>query len=155
MNLKSDTLETEHKWLQETYEKRKKRVFDLGVKAIDLLLQGSETVSYRTVSVKSKEIDPNGIGIHPNTIRSNEQLQGYFAEHCTSKKRMPRRSSSLPPGEYQDAFKNIRIDRDIERVRRRYMKLSKNELVDLLINSEQYIAQNNKLWLKNEFERHQ
>jgi hypothetical protein len=35
------------------------------------------------------------------------------------------------------------------------MKLSKSELVELLIQSEQYIAQNNKLWLKKEFERHQ
>jgi len=34
-------------------------------------------------------------------------------------------------------------------------QLSKSELVELLIQSEQYIAKNNKLWLKEEFEKHQ
>jgi len=32
-----------------------------------------------------------------------------------------------------------------------YMKYSKRELVDLLINSEQYLAVHNHLWIKNEF----
>jgi len=31
----------------------------------------------------------------------------------------------------------------------------KVELVDLLIRTEQYIAQQNQLWLKNEFEKFQ
>jgi len=35
------------------------------------------------------------------------------------------------------------------------MKLSKSELAELLIQSEQYITQNNTLWLKEEFEKHQ
>lgn len=34
------------------------------------------------------------------------------------------------------------------------MKLTKSELVELLIQSEQYIAQNDKLWLKEEFEKY-
>lgn len=32
------------------------------------------------------------------------------------------------------------------------MQLNKSELVELLIRAEQYIASQNKLWLKTEFE---
>jgi hypothetical protein len=31
---------------------------------------------------------------------------------------------------------------------------SKRELVSLLINAEQYIAEQNQIWLKNEFEKY-
>jgi len=49
-------------------------------------------------------------------------------------------------------FKNIKLDRDVQRVKGRYMQLTKLELVELLINAEQYIAEQNKVWLKSQFE---
>ncbi|MDF2651520.1 MAG: hypothetical protein K0Q73_7325 [Paenibacillus sp.] len=52
-------------------------------------------------------------------------------------------------------FKKVREERDLNRVKRRYMKLTKSELVELLIQSEQYMAQNNKLLLKVEFKKYQ
>ena len=52
-----------------------------------------------------------------------------------------------------DIFKHIKQDRDIDRVRQRYMQFTKPELVDLLIRMEQYIAYQNQHWLKNEFEK--
>jgi hypothetical protein len=51
-------------------------------------------------------------------------------------------------------FTQVKEQRDLERARRRYMKLTKSELIELLIQSEQYIAQNNKLWLKDELEKY-
>lgn len=54
-----------------------------------------------------------------------------------------------------DDLKHIKEDRELERVRRRYMQLKKSELVELLIRAEQYIASQNNLWLKTEFEKYQ
>lgn len=90
-----------------------------------------------------------------NTILSNKELHEYISQHSTSKSSKARKAPRMPQEELSNIFKQVKEDRNIERVRRRYMKLSKSELVELLIRSEQYIAQNNKLWLKKEFERHQ
>jgi hypothetical protein len=51
-------------------------------------------------------------------------------------------------------FKHNKHDRDIDRVRQRYMQLTKPELVELLIQMEQYIAYQNQYWLKSEFEKY-
>lgn len=49
-------------------------------------------------------------------------------------------------------YTHIKIDRDVQRVKGRYMKMSKLELVELLIQAEQYIAEQNKTWIKTQFE---
>lgn len=46
-------------------------------------------------------------------------------------------------------FKNIKVDRDLYRLKRRYMKLTKSELADMIITLEQYIATNNDVWIKD------
>ncbi|WP_270881619.1 hypothetical protein [Paenibacillus aestuarii] len=142
----------EREWLQSLYDDKKKRSFELGVKAIDLLVKEGSSVSYRTVSDKSKIIDSEGIGIHPNTIRKNKELHAYFSKHISAKFYKPRKSSRVPIAGDLDSFKQIKQERDITRVKQRYMQLTKNELVDLLIHMEQYIAKQNQHWLKNQFE---
>lgn len=71
---------TELEWLQASYDKKKNRSLELGVKAIDTLIKEGETVSYRTVSDKSKVIDPEGIDMHQNTIRKNQELHNHFLQ---------------------------------------------------------------------------
>ncbi|CAH8770875.1 hypothetical protein [Paenibacillus dendritiformis] len=144
---------TELEWLQASYDKKKNRSLELGVKAIDTLIKEGKTVSYRTVSDKSKVIDPEGIGIHQNTIRKNQELHNHFLQYRTTKVYNPRKRSSKPLDNDLDAFRHIKQDRDIDRVRQRYMQLTKPELVDLLIRMEQYIAYQNQHWLKSEFEK--
>jgi hypothetical protein len=154
MRRKSVSLQTnELEWLQASYERKKNRSFDLGVKAIDALTKEGTSVSYRTVSDKSKEIDPDGIGIHQNTIRKNKGLYKHFLIHSTTKVYKPRKISHKPLDDDIDSFKHIKQDRDVDRVRQRYMQLTKPELVDLLIRMEQYIAYQNQHWLKSEFEK--
>ncbi|MCR8645900.1 hypothetical protein NV379_24985 [Paenibacillus sp. N1-5-1-14] len=145
----------ELKWLQASYDEKKNRSFELGVKAIDALSNEGKSVSYRTVSDKSKEIDPDGKGIHQNTIRNNKELHNHFLKHSTTKVYKPLKRSHKPLNDDLDAFKHIKQDRDIDRVRQRYMQLTKPELVDLLVRMEQYIAHQNQTWLKSEFEKFQ
>jgi hypothetical protein len=65
----------------------------------------------------------------------------------TTKVYSPRITSHKSLQDDLDAFKHIKQDRDVIRVRQRYMQRTKPELVDLLIRMEQYIALQNKHWL--------
>jgi hypothetical protein len=54
---------------------------------------------------------------------------------------------------HKSRYKERNVLWDVDRVRQRYMQLTKPELVDLLIRMEQYIAYQNQHWLKYEFEK--
>lgn len=66
-------------WLQASYDKRKNRSIELGVKAIDTLIKVGKTVSYRTVSDKSKEIDPDGLYIKIQSERIKSFIIIFFS----------------------------------------------------------------------------
>ncbi|NIK76861.1 hypothetical protein FHS15_001986 [Paenibacillus castaneae] len=55
-------------WLQNRYEQRKSRSVELGINAIDKLVKDNKPVSYHTVSELTRELDPDGEGIHSNTF---------------------------------------------------------------------------------------
>lgn len=77
---------TFYNWAEErsSYDKKKNRSLELDVKAIDTLIKEVKTISYRTVSDKSKVIDPEGIGIHQNTISKNQELHNHFLQYRTT-----------------------------------------------------------------------
>ncbi|SDT53988.1 hypothetical protein SAMN05444162_4855 [Paenibacillaceae bacterium GAS479] len=145
----------DREWLESLYDKKRSRSYEFGVKAITVLLNEGKTVSYRTVAQRSKEIDPDGRGIHQNTITNNKELHDYFLQFSTTKTYKPRKKANKSLLDDLDAFKHIKLDRDVERVRQRYMQLTKSDLVELIIRMEQYISHQNKNWLKNEFEKFQ
>jgi hypothetical protein len=43
------------------------------------------------------------------------------------------------------------FSRDIENVRKRYRKMTKEELIEKLIQAEQYIAENHENWIVEQF----
>lgn len=143
----------EREWLESLYDKKRSRSYELGVKAITILFNEGKTVSYRTVALKSKEIDPDGRGIHQNTIINNKELHDYFLQYSTTKAYKARKKSNKRLLGDLEEFKHIKPDRDIDRVRQRYMQLTKPDLVELIIRMEQYISHQNQIWLKNEFEK--
>ncbi|MHA6484240.1 hypothetical protein ACX1C1_20310 [Paenibacillus sp. strain BS8-2] len=156
MRQKSESpVNNELSWLQVRYEQRKNRSVELGINAIDKLVKDNNPVSYRTVSELTRELDPDGEGIHPNTIRKNSELHDYFVRHRTAKPYKPRKRAVKQLLDEMDSFKQIKINRDLERVRQRYMQSTKAELVEHLIRLELYVAQQNQIWLKNEFEKFQ
>jgi hypothetical protein len=140
-------------WLQPLYEQKKARSLQLGIKAIDDLRKSEGIISYATVAKRSRELDQEGNGIHPNTLRKNTELMEYFLKYRTSKYNKPLKRSAQSADEELDEFRNIKQDRDIDRVKQRYMKYTKPELVDLIIRMEQYIERNNRHWIKDQFEK--
>jgi hypothetical protein len=141
-------------WLKESHQKRSRRSVELGKQAIDFLIKKDEPVTYTNVADVSKEIDPEGKGIHPNTIRTNEQLYKYYMKHSLTYKQKEN-SKKVKPSlntEKDIDFGKIKPNRSVENAQRKYMKLSKKELVQRLILAEQYIAENNSKWVANYFE---
>ncbi|PGA73492.1 hypothetical protein [Bacillus pseudomycoides] len=142
-------------WLKEVHESRSQRSLLLGKEAIDLLVKQNLPVTLKTVSEKSKDIDPEGKGIHRNTISTNQELNAYYKQHSKSYKKKlninkstQKRSVAFTSVDYR----RIRLDGSIENTERKYMKMSKKELVQRLILAEQYIAENNSKWVANYFE---
>lgn len=143
---------SERLWLKDNHEDSRNRSIELGKKAIDLLVSQDLPVTLDSVSEKSKEIDTKGI--HRNTIRTNEILYAYYKKHSTSYKQKQNsnknkiKNSNIENIDYQ----KLSCERNPKSLEKKYMQLTKNELVHRLIHAEQYIAENNKKWITNYFE---
>ncbi|MGG0276531.1 hypothetical protein [Bacillus rhizoplanae] len=138
-------LDDKRPWLTQVYKRRNQRSFDLGKKAIDLLVKQGLSVTFSTVSEKTKEIDPEGKGIHWQTVKSNEALYEYYKQHSkTYKQRSHSRRSAQKDSHVSVDYENAHInaDRNRDNALRRLMKLSKMELAQRLFDAEQYIAEN-------------
>ncbi len=53
----------------------------------------------------------------------------------------------------ESSIRRISSERDVNFAKRRYLQLSKEELVNRLIAVEKYIAENQERWLTNQFEQ--
>ncbi|WP_242266260.1 MULTISPECIES: hypothetical protein [unclassified Bacillus cereus group] len=139
-------------WLKESHQKRSNRSIELGKQVIDLLIEKNEPVTYSNIADFSKKIDPKGKGIHPNTIRTNEQLYDYYKQHSLTYKQKENSKNVKHTLNIDIDFRKINPNRIIKNTQRKYMRLSKNELVQRLILAEHYIAENNSKWVANYFE---
>ncbi|OFD47715.1 hypothetical protein [Bacillus mycoides] len=143
-------------WLKEIHESRSQRSLLLGKETIDLLVKQNLPVTLKTVSEKSKEIDPEGKGIHRNTIGTNQELNAYYKQHSKTYKQKINSNKSTRKHVIEFLpvdYRRINTERNIENVRKKYMELSKKELVHRLILAEQYIIKSNRTWIENQFEQ--
>ncbi|MFK4170130.1 hypothetical protein ACI2LM_28190 [Paenibacillus lautus] len=141
-------------WLHTVHEKNKARSFHLGKSAIDALVKEGNPVTLNNVHNKSKVIDPTGKGIHPNTIKTNELLFDYYKQHShTYKQRQTKKRPSQLSTTQDTDLRRISPNRDLVQLRQKYMKLTKQELVNKLIKAEQFIAENHSKWTASMFEQ--
>ena len=68
-------------WLDRVHQQRKERSVSLGMATIDFLVKQEIPVTYHTIREHSKQVDPQGKGIHPNTIKRNDELYAYYQKH--------------------------------------------------------------------------
>ena len=146
--------------LEEEYEARRTNTLKLGQKAIDALLVEGEEVTLHNVSRRTKELDEQGKGIHFNTIRNHEELYEYYKKNSKSyRKKQKELEKHLPYRENKKnsfrEFEHLKSERNVKHVYRQYMRLTKAELVNRLIEAEQYIAEGNQKYLKNLFETYE
>jgi hypothetical protein len=143
------------RWLDEAvYAPKRQRTFDLVKQAIDMLVEqrkqdGTTRISLNTIIATTRQLDPTGKGVAHTAILENEEAYAYYKRYRTANK--PQKRQPMPRN--VDASPAIKADRDQARVRRRYMKLNREDLVAQLLSVEQqyaelherYLATNDKL----------
>ena len=127
--------------LQKIYEAREKRTFDLVKKSVDVLVSQKQKVSLTTIVALSKELDPEGKGVSLSALQRNKKANAYYKKHQSYNSKATKRSSVVVKKLSQRESPQIKLDRDLARVRQRYLKLSKEELVECLLVVEQALAQ--------------
>ena len=141
-----------HPWLEEkVYAKLRLRTIGLVKQSVDTLLKDKQRVSLARVSAKSKELDPEHRGVSESAILDNQEARTYYEQHRSwrgsSRKRAkpltlasPTSSGAVKPG------------RDEQRVRQRYLRMSKETVVERLITAERTLAEQRERWLSQQDE---
>ena len=137
-------------WLQEkVYEPLRQRTIALVRTAVDALLKDKQRISLATVAAKSKEVDPQHRGVSESAILDNQEARAYYEQYRTWQSRRHKRgrvvegSSPPQPGP-------IKADRDEQRVRLRYRRMSKEALIERLLAVERTYAQERARWLSQQ-----
>ena len=135
-------------WLKEkVYAPNRRRTVELVKKSVDSLANEQKRISLSALSSRSKEIDPDGRGVSETAILNNEEARAYYERHRSWKAGTRRRPPALKPiGATVGAV--IKRDRDAARVRYRYLKSTKAELVARLLAVENTQAVLQERWLE-------
>jgi hypothetical protein len=143
-----------HPWLEEkVYAKLRQRTVHLVKQSVDALSLDKQRVSLATVAAKSKELDieGNGKGISESAILDNQEARAYYEQHRSWRGSSRKRAKPLvvasptqPPA--------VKLGRDEQRVRQRYLRMSKETLVDRLIAVERTVAEQRERWLSQQDE---
>jgi hypothetical protein len=141
-----------HPWLEEkVYAKLRQRTVDLVKQSIDALRKDKQRVSLATVVAKSKALDPEHRGISESAILDNQEARAYYEQHRSWQGSPRKRAKPLamaspaqPP--------TVKPGRDEQRVRQRYLRMSKEALVERLITTERTWAEQRERWLSQQDE---
>jgi hypothetical protein len=141
-----------HPWLEEkVYARQRQRTVDLVKHSVDALRKDKRRVSLATVAAKSKELGVDHRGISESAILDNQEARTYYERHRSwrgsSRKRVTPLAVATPalPG-------SVKLGRDEQRVRQRYLRMSKRELVERLIAVERTLAEQRERWLAQQDE---
>jgi hypothetical protein len=141
-----------HPWLEEkVYAKLRQRTVDLVKQSVDALRKDKQRVSLATVAAKSKKLDSERRGISESAILDNPEARAYYEQHRSWRGSGKKRAkpvvvaSPTSPG-------LLKPDRDEQRVRQRYLCMSKEALVERLLTVEQTYAEQRERWLSQQDE---
>jgi|SRR6266567_4209845 len=128
-------------WLEEkVYAPLRQRTVDLVKRSVDALLKDKQRVSLSTVAAKSREFDEKGIS------ESDQEARAYYEQHRTWQGNRKRRAKALT-GASPAKVGPVKPDRDEQRARQRYLRMSKEELVERLMAVERTCAEARERWL--------
>jgi len=139
----------ERPWLEEkVYDLRRSRTVEFVKNSVAALLKDRKRVSLAAISARSKAIDPDGRGISESAILKNQEARTYYEQHRSWRRAGAgaRRSACRPITASIPA--RIKIDRDAARVRYRYQRLNKAELIERLLAVEQAHALLQEQWFQ-------
>jgi hypothetical protein len=134
-------------WLAEkVYAPKRQRTITLVTQSVDTLRASQQRVSLAAIAATSKRLDPEGRGISESAILDNQEARAYYEQHRSwqgSSRKRAKALAAAPPAQ-PPAFKP---GRDEQRVRQRYLRMSKEALVERLITAERTLAEQRERWL--------
>jgi hypothetical protein len=146
-----DAPQDPHPWLEEkVYARLRQRTVDLVKHSVDALRKDKQRVSLATIVARSKELDPEHRGISESAILDNQDARAYYEQHRSWRGEPRRRAVSLVIG--LTSLGAVKSGRDERRVRQRYLRMSKEALVERLIVVERALAEQRERWLSQQDE---
>jgi hypothetical protein len=143
------TAERPRPWLKQHYAAVRQRTLDLVKMTVDRLIQDRQTVTIEAICKLSQQLDPQGKGIKKAGILGNAEAYAYYQQHRTSRRRTPGQASHR-------AVTTSRLptdpQRDLEQVRRRYLRERKPDLVERLLFVEQSYIESQQQLARWQFE---
>ncbi len=134
-----------HPWLLKHYEEKRERTARLVKASVDQLVKEGKIVTIDAICRVSPGLDPEGRGVKKSAILENPEAHGYYREHSTSYQTAKSRNRRIVRKGAASALaaQPLRIDpqRDVERVRYRYIQMTKAEIVERLLIVEQAYAE--------------
>jgi len=109
--------------------------------AVDRLESSGQTVTLEAICARSREVDPEGKGIKKAGIIGNAEAHAYYCKHSVpyrnGRGQQRRKGHQLGMATIPS---RIDPDRDVQRVRQRYLLQNKEDLVDRLLAVEQELG---------------
>jgi len=143
-----------HPWLEEkVYTRLRQRTVDLVKRTVDALHKDKQRVSLSAIVARSKELDTegNGKGISESAILDNAEARAYYEQYRTWQGNRKRRAKPLAVATPRQPGL-VKSDRNEQRARQRYLRMSKEVLVDRLLAVERAAAQERERWLTQQDE---
>lgn len=141
-----------HPWLEEkVYAKLRQRTVDLVKQSVDALLKDKQRVSLSTVVARSKELDSEHRGISESAILDNQEARAYYERYRSWQGNHKRRAKPLAVASPAQPGP-VKPDRNEQRARQRYLRMSKEALVERLLAVEKTSAQERERWLSQQDE---
>lgn len=144
-----DEPQAPHPWLEEkVYAQLRQRTVNLVKRSVDALSKDKQRISLATIVAKSKELDTEGNakGISESAILDNQEARVYYEHHRTWQGNRKRQAKPLIvaspalPGP-------VKSDRNEQRARQRYLRMSKEALVERLLAVERTSSEARERWL--------
>jgi len=141
-------------WLEEkVYARLRLRTVDLVKRSVDTLRLDKQRISLSTIVARSKELDTEGRGqgVSESAILDNQEARAYYEQHRTWQGGHKRQAKPLVVASAAKAGP-VKPDRNEQRTRQRYLRMSKAALVDRLMTVERLYAQERERWLSQQDE---
>ena len=147
-----DAPQDPHPWLEEkVYARLRQRTVDLVKHSVDALRKDKQRVSLATIVARSKELDPEHRGISESAILDNQEARASYEQH-RSWRGSPRKRAKPIVVASAASTGSVKPGRDEQRVRQRYLRMSKEALVERLITVERTLAEQRERWLSQQDE---
>jgi hypothetical protein len=139
-------------WLAKYYEATRQRTVSLVKVAVDHLVRHGQTVTIEAICQQSQQLDPLGKGIKKAGVLGNSEAYAYYRQHSTHRRARERKTSSPRRSASARSSLPTALHRDLQQARRRYLRESKQDLVERLVTVEQAYLESQQQLARLQFE---